>query len=238
MKYSVISADKASTVLETLRGGGEIDAEDVDERGEGKAFPSDVLEHLQTRLAKIKAKFPEALGKRDQAGGQFEREACAVVHAAIPSEDPHMLADYDFWTWLALSFRELVEWRHGGKEGVAHIANFGIGKREENLFYRLWLRAEIGKADGTKYELSRRGDQDFWRSHIFRQDYGKCRAFVHALVKLQFPDPGDKARWDTDHIRELAKRLRRVNATLIFESLDDGGAEALVEREAAAVRLG
>ena len=36
----------------------------------------------------------------------------------------------------------------------------------------------------------------------------------------------------------LGHELRRVNATLIFESLDDGGAEALVEREAAAVRLG
>ena len=238
MKYRAISADRASTLLDELRAGGEMDDDAAATRGEGKELSKSVLEGIQKQLAKIKSKFASVIGARDPEGGLFERQACIVVHEALADADPQMLADYDFWTWIALEFRELVEWRHGGKEGIAHPANFGIGKRDDNLFYRLWLRGEIGHSEEARYELAGRGDQDFWRSHIFRQDYGKCRTLVHAFLSLQFPTPGDKARWNTDHVRKLAKRLRRVNATLIFESLDDDGAKTLVEREAIAAGSG
>jgi hypothetical protein len=222
-------------VLEALRRDELVDEHTYENRGHGSELS---LDELTSQLSEIKSRYPDVLGPRDPTGGKFEAEACGIMHRTIPF-DVEMLADHDFWTWMAVSqFNELVDWRHGGKERPAAPANFGIGKREENLLYRMWLRADIGydPSRSNPYELACRGDQDFWRSHVLRQGYGKCRSLVRALIQYQFPDDSGKSTLKIPGIRELAKRLRRLHATLLFECLDEVNARQLVEREAEAAK--
>ena len=239
MRYPALRPESAITALEALRSGREPTMSAVETRGTGPELSTSIVEALAGDLIRVKERYPKAIGQRDPTGGRYEAEACPLVHEAVP-KDAEMLADYDFWTWLAVvATRDIVEWRHGGKAGVAAGPNFGIGKRDENLLYRMWLRADMGFQDGMKdpYELARRGDQDFWRSHVFRQGYSSSRTLVRALVGYQFPGankPGPTLK--TLEIRDLAKRLRRVHANLMFEALDLDGARAVVEREAAAAK--
>lgn len=235
MRYVALKSQHALGTLEALRRGDPVDeAEVVELRGSGEDIEG-VLPCLAEKLHEIKSKFPQRLRRRDPAGGAFEAEACVEIHRALPF-DPSMLADYEWWTWLAVfRFRELVDWRHGSDISGAAPANFGIGNGAENLLYRMWLRADAGydPKRNDPYELARRGDQDFWRSHVFRQGYGRCRELVRALVLYQFPD--GSAREPTlkiSEMRELAKRLRRMHPNIVFEYLDEDSASELVRREA------
>lgn len=239
MRYTALKSECALKTLEALRRG-DYPAEDVlVSRGAGTKSIEDRLPTLAERLVEIKAKYPERLRLRDPAGGPFEAEACPEVHRLLPF-DPTMLGDYEFWIWLAVcQFRELVDWRHGGDSGRAAPANFGIGKGSDNLLYRIWLRADAGYTPTADdhYVLARLGDQDFWRSHVFKQDYGKCHALVRALLRYQFPDRSQvRPTLKIREIRELAKRLRRLHPNILFECLDDQSAYALVEREAEAAK--
>lgn len=235
MRYVALKSEHAMETLEALRR-----AEPVDEhqvlvfRGSGDDVEK-VIPALAETLDEIKSKYPERLRRRDPAGGNFEAEACPELHKALPF-DPQMLADYEWWMWLAVfHFRELVDWRHGGETGLAAPANFGIGNRSENLLYRMWLRADAGfdPDRSDPYELARRGDQDFWRSHVFRQGYGRCRSLVRALILYQFPDgSAGNPSLDTGEMRELAKRLRRLHPNVFFEYLDANTAYELVKAEA------
>jgi hypothetical protein len=239
MRYMALKSEKALECLESLRRGDPVDERAVvEQRGKGDDIEP-VLPHLARKLYEIKSRYPERLRRNDPNGGKFEAEACAEIHQALPF-DPQMLADREWWTWLAVfRFRELVDWRHGSGTGRAAPANFGIGKPSDNLLYRMWLRADAGydaeRAD--PYELARVGDQDFWRSHIIRQGYGRCREFVKALVLYQFPDDAEgRPTLTTQEIRELAKRLRRMHANVVFECLSRQAAYELISTEAERAR--
>lgn len=236
MRYTALRSEHAMETLEALRVGDVPDEQRaLEARGAGAEDVQDSLPALAEALYAIKKKYPDRLGRRDPAGGRFEAEACSEVHRLLPF-DPQMLADYEFWMWLAVfHFRELVEWRHGGDTGQAAPANFGIGSGSENLLYRMWLRADAvySPYDLDPYGLARRGDQDFWRSHVFRQGYGRCRPLVRALVRYQFPDGSvDGPTLKIPEIRELAKRLRRLHPNMVFEYLDEESAYLLVAKEA------
>lgn len=240
MRYTALKWKYAAETLEALRRGESPAEEQVMEaRGAGTDHVQDVLPALEEALYRIKSRYPNRLGLRDPAGGRFEAEACSEIHRLLPF-DPDMLADYEFWSWLAVfRFRELVDWRHGGDAGRAAAANFGIGSGKENLLYRMWLRADAGyrPGEGDPYELARRGDQDFWRSHVSRQGYGMCRSLVRALVRYQFPDgSSDRPTLSILEIRELAKRLRRLHPNVLFEYLDEESAYLLVAKEADAAK--
>ena len=74
---------------------------------------------------------------------------------------------------------------------------------------------------------ARTGDQDLWRSHILRQDYANARVVARALLRLQAGQLAAK-KLSVDAVRELAKRLRRLHANVVFEFLDAPQAEGLV----------
>lgn len=238
MRYPALKSNRALETLEKLRRGEQVDEQLVVEL---RSFGEDVeriIPGLVEAINKIKGKFPQRLGHRDPKGSEFEAEACVELHRRLPS-DPEMLADSEWWIWLAVfRFRELVDWRHGGASGQAAPANFGIGNASENLLYRMWLRADIGYDPvSNSYQLAQRGDQDFWRSHVFRQGYGRCRTLVRALIRYQFPDGSPEApTLKTGEIRELAKRLRRLHANVVYEYLDEYAAYELVKAEAQRAR--
>src|SRR5262249_38449742 len=151
---------------------------------------------------------------------------------------PEIIADPDFWLWLAVvQFPDVVEWRYGNAKDGTSVANYGIGARNENLMYRLWLRAElvleVGAAD--PYYLCRRGQIDFYRSHLFRQGYANARSFARALLKFQYRgDDSSEPFLKLAEIRELVKRLRRLRTNLFLEILREDECKQIIEDEAAA----
>lgn len=238
MRYKILREEKAQETLEKLRNGEGIKDDAVEDRGEGEVFDERIIEEIKRKFNEIKQKYPSSLRARDPAGGDFEAEACVILHKLLP-RDFTMLSDSGFWSWLAIiCLREFVEWRHGGENKRAAIANFGIGNRSENLFYRMWLRADIGY-DSTledPYMLVRQGDQDFWRSHILRQSYGKRRQFIRALIKYQFLTDSGKPRLTIEEIRELAKRLRRLQFNLLLEALNEQESLEMIDSEAQRIK--
>lgn len=186
-----------------------------------------VAEDLKVGLENLMASINET-GKK--SGSEFETAASPLVHRRLP-EHP-ALADPEFWIWLAVSFgQEIVYWRYGD---TGNHGNFGIGGSGENLFYRLWLRAEIGHSPDAEdaYRLARYGDIDFWRSHIFRQSYGDARVFARAFLEFQFPAKRHgKARLKHIEIRSLAKHLKRARSNLMFEVMSQERATRFIEAE-------
>jgi hypothetical protein len=196
------------------------------------------LRELRNKLLQLKRAFPAKLNSRDPNGGKFEAEACAIVHAGLADVDRAVLADRGFWTWLALVYlHDILEWRFGTGGKPAKFANYGVGTRTENLFFRLWLRGGYGRGSGRDaYELAKSGDQDLWRSHVLRQNYTNARPIAQSLLKLQagrLRIDGKLAKRlasgeDPLGIRMLAKRLKRLRANVIFEYLSPTQADELV----------
>ena len=147
--------------------------------------------------------------------------------------DPNWSEDDNLWRWVAITKApDLVERRHGGYDQSAALGNFGLGARWDNLFRRLWFRAELSyDPDATDpYWLTKLGVRDFWDSGIIRHRYGSARNLVKAFVKFQYPDPDNptRGRWpmlekndDSPGIRTLYRRLNRVHATVAFDVLSE-----------------
>lgn len=187
----------------------------------------EIGESIQVTLENLIA----SLGVDGKKGGSaFEASAAPLIHRLLP-EHP-ALADPDFWIWLVIRHgREIVRWRYGD---IKNMSNFGVGGAGENLFYRLWLRAEIAYAPGSDdpYRLAQYGDIDFWRSHLFRQSYGDARVFARALLEFQFPASlNGKARLKIIQIRSLAKHLKRARSNLLFEVMSEQRATQFIEKE-------
>lgn len=239
-QYPVMYAEDAFRYLKSRREDGNVQLEDIRRKaGEGEAVPSGPLEELRAKLLKLKAKYPVKLRAKDPAGGRFEGEACGIVHTCLSGLDRHALGDQDFWTWLATDYlSDILEWRFGSDGRPAEHKNYGIGSRTENMFFRLWLRADLVKMAGPNpYELAKLGDQELWRSHILRQSYAAARSVVFALLKLQtgklsVDGKTAKSLYSGDDknegIRALAKRLKRMRANILFEYLTPQQADALV----------
>jgi hypothetical protein len=238
-QYPVIYPEDALRYLKSRQHDGAVMLEDIRRTaGSGEAISADALEELRTKLLRLKKKYPAKLRAKDPQGGKFESDACALVHACLSDLDRRALADHDFWTWLAVDFlADILEWRFGADGRPAQPANYGIGTRTENMYFRLWLRADLGKVSGSDpYELAKFGDQDLWRAHLLRQGYANARSIVRALLKLQAgklmhgSKPAKKVAGghEPEGVRMLAKRLRRVRANVVFEYLTPVQADALV----------
>jgi len=238
-QYPVIYPDDALRYLKSRQQDGSMMLEDIRRNtGSGDALSTKTLDKLRAKLLHLKNKYPTKLRAKDPRGGNFETDACAIVHSCLSELDRGILADQNFWTWLAVDFlSDILEWRFGVDGRPAQPANYGIGTRTENMFFRLWLRADLGKEGGSvPYELAKSGDQDLWRSHLLRQGYGNARNIARALLKLQagrLTCGGKQAKRiaggdEPQGIRMLAKRLRRMRANVVFELLTPKQADTLI----------
>lgn len=234
MRYPIFDQQSARNYLIRKQEGGNPDkAEFVKFRGDGDEFSGSNFVVLRERLEAIRRQYPDKLKKRDPLGSKFEAEAFPAVHQSIKG-DVGMLGDPDFWIYVSLGeFADLTEWRYAAEENESALANYGIGNRSESLFYRLWSRGDIGydSRNVDRYAVAKRGDIDFWRSHIHRQRYGNCRNLARALVNIQYPDESGKPANSTEVIRELAKRLRLIYANLEYSFLDMKQASSLINKE-------
>lgn len=198
--------------------------------------------------AKVMKDLAVLLSESDAA---FESEGAIVLHDALP--DDAALRDPEFWIWLAADpGRALILARYPLKASQTSEAdeaqsdkpsknplpdrnNFFGSSARETLFFRLWIRAEMGYAEAEdRWEFVRPGMVDFWRSHVFRQLYDHNRPFLHAFVDFQFPsspDPGrTEALLNTSKIRILARELSLACANVVIETLDQSQCAALIQR--------
>lgn len=215
----------------------------VDKRQKGEAWRDPRLERIVDSPTDFDRgsvdKLADELGAlRERFGGKalpknkgkvFEADACPILHQLLRLS-PDCASSPEFWAWLTLVaadgvFADLVDWRFGGYETIKP-RNYGIARPSEifeGLFARLWFRGEMAyepKAEDP-YTLAKRGDIDIWRSHLFRQEFGRCYAVQRALLRYQYPDANPtKKTLSTGEIRKLVKRLRIANATLSYELLD------------------
>jgi hypothetical protein len=241
MRYPVVKASDALLYLNSLR---TTEPRDIDQyvlfRGEGPDVDTSFVSSLRSDLTTLRSLFPDTINKRSSAGTDFERQAAAMVHTWVPAA-AEVLTDPEFWLWLCASqFKDLVAWRYGTTLDLVDRKNFGIGSAGENFMYRLWLRGEIGLDDEArdKYHLSRRGDIDFWRSHLFRQSYANARTFAKTLLKFQYPDEeSNEPRLKIVVVRDLVKRIRRARVNLMTEFLDEKMSLSLINTELAALPI-
>lgn len=242
-RYPVVTADVAARHLHDRRSGeaGAVEGL-ISFAGSGADVDSKPVDRMVRDLRTLQSEFRATLKRKDQEGGRFEREACAVVHGALLTFERAPLADPDFWTYLAVArLADVIEWRFGTEGHPAAAANYGVGQRTENMLFRLWLRGELGRGEGTDpYELAKTGDQDLWRSHLLRQGYACVRPVARALLELQAGrlrgPTGKEKKLSIEDVRELAKRLKRLRANVMFEALDAARAAALVAELAGQVR--
>jgi hypothetical protein len=238
MHYPALKPSDATLVLLSRGTDQPVDAQRyVSIRGSGPEFDDTFVGGLKAELSRIRAGFPAEFTKGSKQPAEFESATSEFVHQLV-SVPPEIQADPDFWTWLAVvHFADLIEWRYGAKPGAADLKNFGIGTRGENFLFRLWLRGDVGldASAKDKYHLVRRGQVDFWRSHVFRQRYANARTFARTLIRFQYPDNCDKPRLKISAIRELVKRLRRVKTNLVIEMLDEEKSLDLIQEELSAL---
>jgi len=239
MRYPILTMADASAYLASKRSGTFFDLErSVRSRGEGPDLVQHFVTELACELSVIKSRFPEGLNNHQDANA-FEAQAAKAIHQIVRAETS-ILADADFWLWLAVAhFSDVVEWRYGSPTSGASLPNYGIGARNENLLYRLWLRAELVLDEKAQdpYHLCERGQIDFYRSHLFRQGYANARSFAKALLKFQYRDEHNAAHphLKVVEIRDLVKRLRRMRSNLFMEILDEAECRSVIEEEACQV---
>lgn len=210
--------------------------------GEGDKFAEAQVNVLHQKLQGLRSELAlEPLpGSRAR---DFESPACTLVHSGLILA-PHVAASREFWLWVTFvaaggQLADLVDWRFGSQD--SDFANFGVTSRSgvwEGLFARLWLRGNIGFEIGSKdpYRVARKGDIDTWRSHIIRQEYGRCRAVARALINYQFHDDGARNTLKVDELRELAKRLRIIDASMSYELLGEDMLKDLIAENVARIR--
>lgn len=224
--------------------------------GAGTLLDDAVIEMLQTQLEALQKEFKDDTKR-------FDAEACVVIHKVLPHEQ-ELLSNDGFWRWLALGpLLGITRWRfppsqkrddESGNEilGRFNRTNFGVGasarQRAECYPYKLWLRAELGHTDDGKesYRYARRGDVDFWTSHVHRQSYTTNRNLCSALVRFQYPDEREgkpyllsgteKREEGRLGMRTLAKKLRRLQATYELTMLDVGQLHDLILEQAHSLR--
>lgn len=243
MRYPTMTAGDAAIYLQAKRAGNQVDVDSVARfTGFGDEFDTSLVQPLRAKLSAVMDSFPEGIkSKADPSANAFEGKAARILHESL-SIDSEILADPEFWIWLSVThFPEVVEWRYkyGKDDGAAQLANYGIGSRNENLLYRLWLRAELvlDEEAQDRYHLADFGQIDFYRSHLFRQGYANVRNFARALLKFQYPAESSptEPKLKTLEIRELVKRLRRMRSNLFLEILPEDVCLAVIETEAAIV---
>lgn len=228
--YKTISISNGKQLYEDALSGDWSDIESyVVPQGEGKLLPEAIFDSLAVELETLMS----SIGSK--AGNEFEGLASEIVHRSFRNVPATVIADRRFWVWLSFAkMRNVIEWRHGGEESSAAMANYGLGQPYDGLLLRLWLRGDIGydDLDADAYKLSRLGDQDLWRSHIFRTRYGRVRELAKSLLRYHAQtDLRGKAR--TDMFREAAPRFKRLGANVYFELLTASECDGMVAEIAA-----
>jgi hypothetical protein len=156
-----------------------------------------LIEELDAIRQNYDEKYPDGLPKN--AGGRFDAEIVEPIHKHLSLlATPDKLCQIGFWRWLSNVasngyFWDLIAWRFEQRTQV-NWAITSPRKLKETLFFRCWLRGHrmLDPKRDDPYEYAKKGDSEFWRSHILRSDLGKDRVFVEAFLDFNFAPDGTR----------------------------------------------
>ncbi len=240
MRAPQLSFDQAQLVWNSMQDDGEYDASEMnfdyiglDETEE--VFSEVELEALHDAALNIISKYSDK--NKKSVGGQIDAELISPIYLTFSGKmTPFQLSHIGFWRWLSNVayggfFWKFIKWRIEGSEQI----NWGIttpGSIIEVYFYRAWLRGhkmyQADLPDPLRY--AKIGASDVWRSHIFRQDFGRDREFVKAFLDTVYDDKGH-VRIGTKELRtKLIPALRAWTSGSTFSHLSYRENLSLIER--------
>ena len=176
-------------------------------------------------LATIKMKYD---GKNKKIiGGLIDSDIVEPIHRTLHSAgiEPYQLCNLGFWRWMSNvacdgDFWRFISWRYGSdiqqNWGITSVSSM-----IEVYFYRAWLRAHkmYSPDESDPYFYARIGSSDVWRSHILRQDFGRDKEFVKALLDTIYGQNG-KTLVGTEELRtKLVPALRAWSSNSSFSHL-------------------
>jgi len=244
MKLQSISLDVSNDVWNKRMADSNYQPEiitNIDEIGSFDQTLSDLeLEALIDGLRDIQSKYDK--NNKVSVGGLIDSEVCVLVHQEISRfAYPRELSNIGFWRWLSNIacggfFWKFIEWRYPSKPGQSsNPVNWGIvsaGSIIEVFFYRAWLRGykmyDPSKSD--PYHYARLGGSDIWRSHILRQDFGRDREFVKALLDTLHDKDGKQQIGTNDLRQKLIPGIRSWTSSGSFSHLSYEESYALINR--------
>ena len=184
----------------------------------------------------------------DWSAARFDGQCAPLLHRAL-ALPPIVAGDADFWRWLTFSQgghgAGVVDLRyHGGRRGKptwsspagpARPVYYGLEDLKKGMFAKLWICANVmyvedaaDPYDGIDYP-----DVDLWDSHVIDVNFGSsavmARAFVKVVRDMGMPRGDAKDPAAPAGFRDLAKEIRRRQATIVFEMFDEPTARRWVE---------
>ncbi len=159
-------------------------------------------------------------------GGFIDAEIVEPIHATLKDHaNPYQLSQLGFWRWLSNvasngAFWKFIKWRFDSDKQI----NWGItspGSIIEVYFYRAWLRGQkmYDQAQPDPYHYAKIGSSDVWRSHILRQDFGRDREFVKALLDTIYDKSGQTLVGTEELRKKLVPALRAWTSGSTFAHL-------------------
>ena len=183
----------------------------------------------------------------DWSAAEFDGQCAPLVHRTLGLQ-PIVAGDAEFWRWLTFSQggygAGVVDRRYGGPgrkpswsspDGPARPVYYGLEDLKKGMFAKLWICANVmhiaearDPYDGIDYP-----DVDLWDSHVIDINFGSsavmARAFVKVVRDMGIPRGDAKKPAVPAGFRDLAKEIRRRQATIVFEMFDDATARRWLE---------
>ena len=235
MSYPGLSHDVAQLIDESRRRNG-LPSVNLDEATAWRSGPDFKIETARHCLNLVW----ELVNEADDSGkspATFDSVCAPVIHETLKLPT-RIAGDADFWRWLTFiddcNGADIVDWRYGQRRRdtiqPARPVYYGLGLMKKGMFAKLWTCANIMHVETHRkpYDGIEYADVDFWDSHIIDVDYGSvpsmARAFVKVVRDQKLPRGNPKTSDASIGYRELAKEIRRRNATVAFEVFDEAEA--------------
>jgi hypothetical protein len=231
MSYPILSRQKAMEYVGARRSGALQDCppESDTRGGDDDCFDLVIEETLQAVVDRWEGLNPQSIAKGDKDGvaGQLS----VVLYEGLRELPGSVLSDGDFWRYCAAFLYNVVEWRMGAN---CQLTNYGAASDSvrdclpHDMFQRAYIAHTGGTAcgDADPFALAKLSSSDVWRSHVLRVQTGNAPLVAHELLM-----DVQAGKLKTDLVREVAKRLKRARANVIFEVLDQAQARELIDLE-------
>lgn len=230
MQYPTISVHSYQRYINELREGSPLENRpEAVLRGQGEEPFLRVRAELLRILDEWK-KSLKSIGDSSAKKEELEAKLSGEVFRVLEDLPVTLLTDSDFWRYLSCEyFFQFTLWRDG--EGCA-LASFGASSSSVSFDcvpFRMFNRGLIAftiSDDMNDLDYAEIPGTDLWRSHILRVLTSYSASMTQVIL-----DYFEAGKLPTAVVREVAKRLRKARANVVFEVLDYHEAELIIKRE-------